>query len=357
MVDLPHDTTVDRLTVGTPGERTAVLSTNGTLSYAEFDAAVNRIAQVLRDSNVERDECVAVIVPRSPELIVAIHGILRAGAAYVPIDPEHPSIRIRTIIEESSARVIVAGTEFTKVADELGVDRVEPGIGRADSVEPVASPEDLAYVIYTSGSTGRPKGVMIEHRSVVNRLRWMQRRYLLGADDVILQKTPATFDVSVWELMWWAMTGASVALLEPGGQRDPRKIVAAVERHRVTVMHFVPSMLGPFLDQLEAQPDSMHRLGSLRMVFCSGESLTPALVERFNRAFGAIGVPQLVNLYGPTEATVDVSYFDCPSAGPVDAVPIGKPIDNTTLLVLDERGNRCPVGVAGTNRGRDFTVA
>ena len=114
MVDLPHDTTVDRLTVGTPGERTAVLSTNGTLSYAEFDAAVNRIAQVLRDSNVERDECVAVIVPRSPELIVAIHGILRAGAAYVPIDPEHPSIRIRTIIEESSARVIVAGTEFTK---------------------------------------------------------------------------------------------------------------------------------------------------------------------------------------------------------------------------------------------------
>ena len=233
------------------------------------------------------------------------------------------------------------------MADELGVDRVEPSIAGADPVEPVASPDDLAYVIYTSGSTGRPKGVMVEHRSVVNRLRWMQRRYPLGADDVILQKTPVTFDVSVWELMWWAMAGASVALLEPGGERDPRKIIAAVERHRVTVMHFVPSMLGPFLDQLEDQPDSMHRLTSLHTVFCSGEALTPALVERFNRVFGAIGVPRLVNLYGPTEATVDVSYFDCPSAGPVDAVPIGKPIDNTTLLVLDERGNRCPVGVPG----------
>ena len=217
----------------------------------------------------------------------------------------------------------------------------------ADPVEPVASPDDLAYVIYTSGSTGRPKGVEVEHRSVVNRLQWMQRRYALGPDDVILQKTPVTFDVSVWELMWWAMAGASVALLEPGGERDPRKIVAAVERHRVTVMHFVPSMLGPFLDQLEAQPDSMHRLTSLHTVFCSGEALSPALVERFNRVFGAIGVPRLVNLYGPTEATVDVSYFDCPSAGPVEVVPIGKPIDNTLLLVLDERGNPCPVGVPG----------
>ena len=347
MLDFPHDMTVDRLAAGAPGERTAVITAGATLSYAEFDAAANHIAQVLRDKKVERDECVVVIVPRSPELIVAIHGILRAGGAYVPIDPEYPTIRIRTIIEESGARVIVAGTEFAEIADELGVDHVEPSVAAADPLEPVASPEDLAYVIYTSGSTGRPKGVMVEHRSVVNRLCWMQRRYPLGADDVILQKTPVTFDVSVWELMWWAMAGASVALLEPGGQRDPRKIVAAVQRHRVTVMHFVPSMLGPFLDQLEAQPDSMHQLTSLRLVFCSGEALTPALVERFNRVFGAIGVPRLVNLYGPTEATVDVSYFDCPSAGPVDAVPIGKPIDNTTLLVLDERGNPCPVGVAG----------
>ena len=346
-IDIAQNVRIDCVAAGTPGERPAVMSDGGTLCYAEFDAAVNRIAEVLRARGVERDECVGVIAPRSPELLVAIHGILRAGAAYVPIDPGYPAIRIRTIIGESGARVIVAGTEFAEMAGELGVDRVEPSITGTDPVEPVASPEDLAYVIYTSGSTGRPKGVMIEHQSVANRLHWMQRRYPLGAADVILHKTPVTFDVSVWELMWWAMAGASVALLEPGGERDPRKIIAAVERHRVTVMHFVPSMLGPFLDELEEHPDSMHRVTSLHTVFCSGEALTPALVERFNRVFGGIGVPRLVNLYGPTEATVDVSYFDCPSVGPVDVVPIGKPIDNTTLLVLDERGNRCPVGVPG----------
>jgi len=347
MLDMAQNVTADLLASDIPGDRTAVVSEGGALRYSEFDAAAYHVAEVLRTKEVRRDECVAVIVPRSPELVVAIHGILRAGAAYVPIDPEYPKLRIRTIIEECGARVVVAGTEFAEIIDELGVSRVEPSTVGADPVEPVASPDDLAYVIYTSGSTGRPKGVMVEHRSVVNRLRWMQRRYPLGADDVILQKTPVTFDVSVWELMWWAMAGARLALLEPCAERDPRKIVAAVQRHRVTVMHFVPSMLGPFLDQLEAQPDSIHRLTSLRTVFCSGEALTPALVERFNRVFGAIGVPRLVNLYGPTEATVDVSYFDCPSDGPVDVVPIGKPIDNTTLLVLDERRNPCPVGVPG----------
>src|SRR6476646_11925787 len=350
MLDIAQHLTVDRLALDVgdvPGERTAVVSEDGALCYSEFVGAVNHVANMLRELGIERDECVAVIVPRSPELVVAIHGIIRAGAAYVPIDPDHPALRIRTIIEESGARVLVAGAEYADLAAELDVSRVEPSTAGADLVEPAASPEDLAYVIYTSGSTGRPKGVEVEHRSVVNRLQWMQRRYALGPDDVILHKTPVTFDVAVWELMWWAMAGASVALLEPGGERDPRKIVAAVQRYRVTVLHFVPSMLGPFLDQLEAQPDSVHRLTSLHTVFSSGEALTPALVERFNRVFGAIGVPRLVNLYGPTEATVDVSYFDCPSAGPVDAVPIGKPIDNTTLLVLDGRGNRCPVGVPG----------
>ncbi|ORW96736.1 non-ribosomal peptide synthetase [Mycobacterium sp. IEC1808] len=347
MLDVTRNMTVDRLAADIPGECTAVVSASGTLRYSEFDGAVNYIAEVLRAQGIERDECVAIIVPRSPELVVAIHGIIRAGAAYLPIDPDHPMLHIRTIMEESGARVLVAGTEYAQLADELGVSLVKPTIADADPVQPVASPGDLAYVIYTSGSTGRPKGVEVEHRSVMNRLLWMQRRYTLGPHDVILHKTPVSFDVSVWELMWWAMAGATVALLEPRGERDPRKIVAAVERHRVTVMHFVPSMLGPFLDQLEAQPDSMHRVASLHTVFCSGEPLSPALVERFNRVFSAIGVPRLVNLYGPTEATVDVSYFDCPSDGAVEVVPIGKPIDNTLLLVLDDRGNPCPVGVAG----------
>src|SRR5258705_6864901 len=189
MLDLGQNVTVDRLAANIPGERTAVVSQGGTLRYSEFDAAVNHIAEVLRARGVERDEGVAVIVPRSLELVVAIHGILRAGAAYVPIDPEYPPLRIRTIIEDSGARIVVAGTEYGALVDELGVGRVEPSISGGDPVEPVVCPDDLAYVIYTSGSTGQPKGVEVEHRSLANRLRWMQRRYPLGPNDVILQKT------------------------------------------------------------------------------------------------------------------------------------------------------------------------
>jgi non-ribosomal peptide synthetase component F len=248
MLDIAQNLTVDRLITTPPGDRIAVASECGNLCYSDFIGAVNHIAEILHASGIEHNECVAVIVPRSPELVVAIHGIMRAGAAYVPVDPRCPSARIRTIIQQSGARHIVARAEYAQLAEELGVRRVEPTIAWAGPVKPMASAGDLAYVIYTSGSTGQPKGVEVEHRSVVNRLQWMQRQYPLGPDDVILHKTPVTFDVSVWELTWWAMAGASVALLEPGGQRDPRKIIAAVERHRVTVMHFVPTMLGPFLD-------------------------------------------------------------------------------------------------------------
>lgn len=357
VVEFPREMTLDRLADDAPAEAVAMVSATGSLSYAQFDAAVDWVATALHNNGVEPDECIAVIVPRSAELLVAVHGILRAGGAYVPIDPQYPQLRIRSILTDCGARIIIAGDEYAEIATELGIQRLAPTIpadgtavpsrmGRA--VTPVVSPHHLAYVIYTSGSTGQPKGVMVEHRSVINRLSWMQRRYPLSADDVILQKTPATFDVSVWELMWWALAGARVAVLEPRAERDPRKIVDAIERYRVTVIHFVPSMLVAFLDQLEQQTNSLRCVASLRTVFCSGEALAPELVERFNRVFGiAAAPPKLVNLYGPTEATVDVSFFDCPSDGPVATVPIGKPIDNVTLLICDDDGNRCSVGVPG----------
>lgn len=347
-VDLPRGLTLDRLTAGAPGDQTAVLSSSSTLTYAQFNAAVNNIANCLRGSGVRADDCVAVIVPRGIELVVAIHGVLRAGAAYVPIDPDSPRLRVRNLLRKCRARVIVAGDQYRELAEELAIRRLEPSSTPGNPVETITSPQDLAYVIYTSGSRGCSKGVMVEHRSVINHLHWLQRRYPLGADDVVLQKTPATLGVSVWELMWWAMAGASVALLDPGAERDPRKLIAAIQRHRVTVVHFVPSMLGPFLDKLGTQPGSLNRVASLRRVFCSGEALTPALVEKFNRVFGSADEkPRLVNLYAPIEAAGDVSYFDCPVDGSVNDVPIGKPIDNITLLVLDERGNCCPVGVPG----------
>jgi amino acid adenylation domain-containing protein len=349
VIDLPTALATDRFDTVISADRAAVHTDDCTLSYGEFDRAANGMSQRLRDKGIGRGDSVALILTRSLEMLVAIHGIMRAGAAYVPIDPEHPQLRIRAILAECGARAIVATAEFGSLAAEFEIELISPAdMSDGAPIPTAATPDDLAYVIHTSGSTGRPKGVMIEHRSVVNRLAWMQRQYPLHDDDVILQKTPTTFDVSVWELMWWWMAGAGVAIAPPGAERDPRKVIGAIELHRVSVMHFVPSMLGPFLDQIEAEEDGVARISTLRLVFCSGEALAPAQVERFNRLVGSLArPPRLINLYGPTEATVDVSFYDCPTAGPINTVPIGRPVDNTVLQVLDERGKRTPVGIAG----------
>lgn len=348
VVEFPAGLATDRFVPAVPADQAAVLAEHCTLSYGEFDAVVDGMARRLRDGGIGPGDSVALILTRSVEMVIAIHGVMRAGAAYVPIDPEYPQLRIRAVLAESGARAVVAKPEFDLLAGEFGIPLLSADISHGAPVPAAAAPDDLAYVIYTSGSTGRPKGVMVEHRSVVNRLAWMQRQYPLRADDVVLQKTPTTFDVSVWELMWWSMAGARVAIAPPGAERDPRKLIDVIDRHGVSVMHFVPSMLGPFLDQVEAEHGAAERISALRMVFCSGEALAPAQVERFNKLFGSHArPPRLINLYGPTEATVDVSYHDCPTVGTVDIVPIGTPIDNTVLQVLDARGHRAPIGVAG----------
>ncbi|HVJ95070.1 MAG TPA: amino acid adenylation domain-containing protein [Labilithrix sp.] len=329
---------------------------NGTRTYAELDEQANQLAHALRARGAGPDERVAVVLERGPEMMVALYGVLKAGAAYVPIDPGYPEERIRYLLEDSRAKVVLSRTDLAAKRGITGetlllVDALPSQ--SAERVAPSATSRDLAYVIYTSGSTGKPKGAMIEHHSVVNRLAWMQKRYPIGAGDVILQKTPISFDVSVWELFWWAIEGASVALLGPGDEKDPIELVRAIARHGVTVMHFVPSMLGPFLDVLESEPALARATATLRTVFCSGEALPPTLVNRFNRIFhaqrGGGETPKLVNLYGPTEATVDVSYFDCPTAADsvVTRVPIGKPIDNIQLYVVDPDGQSQPVGVPG----------
>ncbi|MFC3536783.1 amino acid adenylation domain-containing protein [Couchioplanes azureus] len=309
------------------------------LTYADLDARATAVARALRERGVRPDDRVAVLVERGPELVVALVGVLKAGAAYVPVDPGHPPDRIEFLLADSGATTVLTAQD-----PDLHRDA-----GPVAPLAEAASPGNLAYVIYTSGSTGRPKGVMIEHHSVVNRLAWMQRRYPIGAGDVVLQKTPSSFDVSVWELFWWAVEGARVALLPPGAEKEPDRILRAVAEHGVTVLHFVPSMFGPFLDLLENAPERRAEAASLRYVFCSGEALPPALVERFHRVFATAGAPRLVNLYGPTEATVDVSSFDCPADAtqPVRRVPIGRPIDNHRLYVLDLDDRPQPVGVAG----------
>ncbi|MET7394197.1 amino acid adenylation domain-containing protein [Dactylosporangium sp. NPDC005572] len=358
------DTTVtlDRLLAAQVGRTPNLPAVHGsdadgqpfTVTYTEFLRRVETVAGRLRAAGLRPEECVPVLLPRSLEFLVAVHAVHAAGGAYVPVDPQHPRARIRTVLTDCGARLAIGGMPAPDddLFAELGVRSVP--VHPAGDGEPAAAtagtrPTDLAYVIYTSGSTGVPKGVMIEHHSVVNRLAWMQRRYPLRHDDVVLHKTPATFDVSVWELMWWAHVGAQVAVAPVGAERDPREIGAAIQRHGVTVMHFVPSMLGPFLDHVEHDAGAATQVRSLRRVFCSGEALTPALADRFRSVLAAAGNPhvQLVNLYGPTEATVDVSYYDIPSSGPIGRVPIGRPIDNIALSVLDSAGRRCPIGVPG----------
>lgn len=338
-----------------PGQIAVVGATGETLTYAELDERANRVARALRDEGVGPDDRVAVMMERGPRLLVALLGTLKAGGAYVPVDPGYPAERVRFLLADSRAKVVIVDGDgpTTGVAEGATVRHVEELLhGSGAPLPPLAGSRDLAYVIYTSGSTGRPKGVMVEHHSVVNRLAWMQRRYPLGDNDVLLQKTPVSFDVSVWELFWWAVEGAAVALLPPGGQQDPREILRTIREQRVSAVHFVPSMLGPFLDLLQAIPEGREGVSSLRYVFCSGEALPPARVEQFNSIFGISGAEcpvQLVNLYGPTEATVDVSYYDCPAdpARTVARVPIGRPIDNTRLYVLGADDRPQPVGVAG----------
>lgn len=361
VTDYSQDTTVHALfeqqAARTPDRLAVVTDDAESLTFAQLDAWTNHVAHQLRGAGVGVGDRVAVAAERSPHLIAAVLGVLKAGGAYVPVDPGHPAERIRFLLADSGAKCVLLGSTVpgSLVGDAVPVRRLD-ATPRAAPAPPAPTtaptgPGDLAYVIYTSGSTGQPKGVQVEHHSVVNRLEWMQRSYPIGAGDVLLHKTPVTFDVSVWELFWWAITGAGLALLPPRAERDPGAILRTVKARRVSVAHFVPSMLGPFLDLLEETPALLDDIASLRLVFCSGEALTPAQVNRFNRIFAAAGTaaPRLVNLYGPTEATVDVTYYDCPrdAAEQVRRVPIGRPIDNLRLYVVGAHGDLQPTGVPG----------
>jgi iturin family lipopeptide synthetase A len=326
------------------------------LSYKELDRQANRLACLLRDRGVGRDTIVGVMTGRSIEMMVGIYAVLKAGGAYLPIDPDNPRERINYILADSASEILVAarddtneikpGKEIIYISDAVNGASTPPHPD--PSFDPAAS---LAYVIYTSGSTGKPKGVMIRHRSVINRLNWMQRYYPIGRGDVILQKTPYTFDVSVWELFWWGFQGASLCLLGPGQEKNPQAIIEAIEKNKVTTMHFVPSMLNSFLEYLQNSTDGeIDRLTALEQVFASGEALTPHQVETFERLLNKHNKTALINLYGPTEATVDVSYFNCFEEANRDktrGIPIGKPIDNIRLSIVDKYSHPQPLGIPG----------
>jgi enterobactin synthetase component F len=319
------------------------------LSYAELDARTAALAQRLRDQGVQRGDIVAVAIPRSIELVLALVAILRAGAAYLPLDLNHPRERLATILRSAAPRLVLSMNRLRALlpedANPLCLNSCEADSLHADQPLPSAAglaidpprPDDAAYVIYTSGSTGTPKGVVVEHDAIVNRLQWMRSNYSVGPSDRILQKTPATFDVSVWEFFLPLIVGGTLVMAPAEAHKDPAWLAAIVRTHAITTLHFVPSMLAAFL----AEPSAAGL--TPRLVFCSGEELPAALRDRFH----AVMQGELHNLYGPTEAAVDVSWWPASADDRSQPVPIGFPVWNTALYVLDERLRPVPAGVPG----------
>jgi amino acid adenylation domain-containing protein len=271
-------------------------------------------------------------------MVAALHAIVRAGAAWVPLDPEIPAERLRYMIEETGMSAVLADAALA--AHLEGVEIVDIRLTNAGRPEVVdISASNAAYVIYTSGSTGRPKGVENGHRGIVNRLLWMQSAYGLGPGNKVLQKTPYSFDVSVWEFFWPLMVGATLVVARHDGHKDPTYLVEVIGREEVDTIHFVPSMLRLFLEHPGAGSCT-----SLRRVICSGEALTRDLTDRF---FAVLPGTELHNLYGPTEAAVDVTAHQCLPDDERAVVPIGRPIANTTIHILDDEDREVPVGEVG----------
>jgi amino acid adenylation domain-containing protein len=325
------------------------------------------LAGLLKEKGVQPDIIVGITAERSVEMVVGLMGILKAGAAYLPIDPQLPPDRIEYMLSDSNARILLKNNSIELKKSEIPISKSETNPNDQNSNDrnkistPIVldfkhlnfefvsnfefpasdlSPSNLAYVIYTSGSTGKPKGVMVKHEGISNRLQWMQDAYGLTTDDRILQKTPYNFDVSVWEFFWTLSYGAVLVMAKPGGHKDSAYLVKTINRENITTIHFVPTMLNLFLEETE-----IGTIRSLKRVICSGEALPVEYREKFFALFDP--ALELHNLYGPTEASVDVTYWACQRNHRRHLVPIGKPIANTRIYILDRNLNLVPIGIRG----------
>jgi len=357
-IDFPAGSCIHELFEDVAGTNPKLVALNfdgKQLTYSELNKRANKLANYIVNSGIKPDAVVAICLERSFEMVETILAIVKAGGAYLPIDPSYPEDRIRYMLQDSGASLLITDSKFKdKVSiarlktcfldtgkDQDGnaveLDKLDGENLSSESLNLMST--NLAYIIYTSGSTGRPKAVMIEHRALMNRIDWMQRKFHLSSSDVVLQKTPFSFDVSVWEFFWPLITGASIVIAKPDGHLDPEYLTSLIQSERITTLHFVPSMFRSMLNN-----EKWADCASVRQVFSSGEALTQDLVK----AHYAINKATLINLYGPTEATIDVSYWVCPyTTSDIDVVPIGKPIQNTALLVLNEDGKPQGVGCKG----------
>jgi amino acid adenylation domain-containing protein len=347
-IDYPRDTCLHELfesQVERTPDRVAVVFDGKELTYRELNQRSNQLGHYLRTLGVGPDVFVGVFMERSLEMVVGIYGIVKAGGAYVPLDPEYPPERVAFMVKDTQVPVLLTQEHLVEKLPHAGARIVcldsewsSVAGGIADNLLNSATAENLAYVIYTSGSTGMPKGVMNTHRGICNRLLWMQDAYHMTEEDRVLQKTPFSFDVSVWEFFWPLLVGARLIVAKPGGHKDSTYLVKLIQEQNISTLHFVPSMLEVFLDDKEVE-----RCTSLKRVICSGEALPFELQERFFSKMSA----ELHNLYGPTEAAVDVSYWPCKRHSDRHIVPIGYPVANTQLYVLDPHLQPVPIGVLG----------
>ncbi|MFE7135029.1 amino acid adenylation domain-containing protein, partial [Streptomyces sp. NPDC057638] len=350
---LDGPTTLADLVTAGAHNGTALIHDGTTLNRADFDHRVNRLARHLITQGVGPGSVVGVALPRSHDLLVALHAVIRAGGAYLPLDPTQPTERLTRMTTTATPVCVLTDAESAGSLPGACVDLHSPEVRAAlarlsngpvtdaDRLAPLL-PHHPAYVLFTSGSTGHPKGVIVDHAAIVNRLRWMQHTYPIGPDDRVLQKTPTTFDVSVWELFWPLTQGVPLIIARPEGHKDPHYLADLIRHERITVCHFVPSMLAAFLTETD-----LTHCPTLRHVISSGEALPADLVRRFHTpAHGTT----LENLYGPTEAAVDVTALSCPpgaAAGAEASVPIGTPVWNTRTYVLDRNLAPAPIGVPG----------
>ncbi|RMQ85198.1 Pyoverdine side chain non-ribosomal peptide synthetase, partial [Pseudomonas savastanoi pv. glycinea] len=274
-----------------------------------------------------------ICVERSVDMVIGLLAIIKAGGAYVPLDPDYPEDRLAYMMQDSGIGLLLTQSALLQglpvQVQSLCLDQEGDWLDGYSTANPInlSHPQNLAYVIYTSGSTGKPKGAGNSHRALVNRLHWMQKAYALDGSDTVLQKTPFSFDVSVWEFFWPLLTGARLAVALPGDHRDPERLVQTIREHQVTTLHFVPSMLQAFLTHPQVEG-----CNSLRRVVCSGEALPSELAGQVLKRLPQTG---LFNLYGPTEAAIDVTHWTC-TPDDVLSVPIGRPIDNLKTHILDD---------------------
>ena len=323
----------------------AVIYEDSKLTYRELNSRSNQLAHHLIKMGVGPEVMVGLFMERSLEMVIGIYGVIKAGGAYVPLDPEYPPDRIAFMVDDTKVPVLLTQQHLVAAlpvhhSEILPLDSEWERIDEESTENPRggATLKNLAYVIYTSGSTGKPKGVMNEHRGIVNRLLWMQNEYSLTHADHVLQKTPFSFDVSVWEFFWPLQVGACLVVAAPEGHRDSAYLVKLIIDRRITTLHFVPSMLSIFL-----QEQGVEQCTSIKRVICSGEALSSELQKRFFERLDT----ELHNLYGPTEAAVDVTYWACRSDSDRNVVPIGYPVANTQMYVLDPGLNPVPMGCTG----------